>query len=186
VKKPYNPVLGEEFHAKWSDSKFGDLKLVAEQVTHHPPVSAVYFEDRKAHFCMNGHVYTRSKFMGNSVACIMEGQMQMYFTNRDAEEYTLTLPTAYARGVFFGTLIMEMGDKVTVECKRTGMLAEIEFRTKVCACKQCRKLIFHANDLCRKKGFFSGDYNEVRGTIKQDGKPVFHLVSILAVVCLFF
>lgn len=37
--KPLNPFLGEVFIGKWSDDA-GETKLVAEQVSHHPPATA--------------------------------------------------------------------------------------------------------------------------------------------------
>jgi hypothetical protein len=41
-KKPYNPVLGEQYFAQWTgDAETGDTVLKAEQVSHHPPVSVV-------------------------------------------------------------------------------------------------------------------------------------------------
>ncbi|KAF9423768.1 Oxysterol binding protein, partial [Podila epigama] len=37
-KKPYNPVLGEQYFAQWTgDEETGDTILKAEQVSHHPP-----------------------------------------------------------------------------------------------------------------------------------------------------
>ena len=39
-KKPYNPILGEQYFAQWTgDEETGDIVLEAEQVSHHPPVS---------------------------------------------------------------------------------------------------------------------------------------------------
>jgi len=39
-KKPYNPVLGEQYFAQWTgDTETGDTVLKSEQVSHHPPVS---------------------------------------------------------------------------------------------------------------------------------------------------
>jgi hypothetical protein len=37
--KPLNPFLGEVFVGKWCDDA-GETKLVAEQVSHHPPVTS--------------------------------------------------------------------------------------------------------------------------------------------------
>jgi hypothetical protein len=37
--KPLNPFLGEVFQGKWCDDA-GETKLVAEQVSHHPPATA--------------------------------------------------------------------------------------------------------------------------------------------------
>jgi len=39
-KKPYNPILGEQYFATWpGDEASGSTVLKAEQVSHHPPVS---------------------------------------------------------------------------------------------------------------------------------------------------
>jgi hypothetical protein len=45
-KKPYNPILGESFHAAWRSGTHGDTQFIAEQVSHHPPVSAFHIENR--------------------------------------------------------------------------------------------------------------------------------------------
>ncbi len=39
VSKPFNPMLGETF-----EYLEGDLKMIIEQVSHHPPISAFYAE----------------------------------------------------------------------------------------------------------------------------------------------
>ena len=66
-KKPYNPLLGEEFVAFWDH---GDSKsfMLAEQVSHHPPVSAIYIENRKKNISINAHIWTKSKFLGGNLA----------------------------------------------------------------------------------------------------------------------
>lgn len=40
-KKPFNPVLGEELNAWTEHAVHGPTLLKAEQVSHHPPVSAL-------------------------------------------------------------------------------------------------------------------------------------------------
>lgn len=40
VKKPYNPVLGEFFRCRYDYSDGTSAYYIAEQVSHHPPVSA--------------------------------------------------------------------------------------------------------------------------------------------------
>ena len=39
TKKPFNPLLGETYEMIQEDYRF-----VAEQVSHHPPISAFYFQ----------------------------------------------------------------------------------------------------------------------------------------------
>jgi hypothetical protein len=40
----------------------------------------------------------RLRFMGNSSAAIMDGEATLYFLRIPGESYTITFPTAYARG----------------------------------------------------------------------------------------
>lgn len=150
VKKPYNPILGEIFRASWDH---GDSKsfYVSEQVSHHPPISAFYGSNRAAGFVLNGSILFRSKFTGNSTAAILDGECTVYMMHYD-EEYILTFPTAYARGILWGTLLMELGGTVTIKCPQTEMKAEIDFKTK---------------------GFFGGDYNVVSGKIMHKKKTLY-------------
>ena len=46
----------------------GDLVFVAEQVSHHPPISAFYCEHVKKRISVNAHIYTKSSFLGMSVS----------------------------------------------------------------------------------------------------------------------
>ena len=45
-----------------------DLVFVAEQVSHHPPISAFYAEHVKKRISVNAHIYTKSSFLGMSVS----------------------------------------------------------------------------------------------------------------------
>ncbi len=53
TKKPFNPLLGETFDYYDPITKF---KLVVEQVSHHPPISAFYGEHE--FFTIEGHMST--------------------------------------------------------------------------------------------------------------------------------
>lgn len=44
TKKPFNPVLGETF--EYIDRDFG-TKVILEQVSHHPPISAFYCDNEE-------------------------------------------------------------------------------------------------------------------------------------------
>lgn len=50
------------------------VRFVAEQVSHHPPVSGFYCECAERAMCVNTHVWTKSKFMGMSVGVSMVGE----------------------------------------------------------------------------------------------------------------
>jgi oxysterol-binding protein len=64
-KKPYNPLLGEQFYASWSHDNGSETVFVSEQVSHHPPVSAFYMDSRKngsslCYCCCRGNTRSQS------------------------------------------------------------------------------------------------------------------------------
>ena len=93
AKKPYNPIIGETFQCSWRVPRAPDtppeptstapppppdsthqVRFVAEQVSHHPPVSGFYAECPEKRVCVNTHVWTKSKFMGMSIGVSMVGE----------------------------------------------------------------------------------------------------------------
>ncbi|KAL6056913.1 oxysterol-binding protein-related protein 5 isoform X3, variant 2 [Balamuthia mandrillaris] len=155
VKKPYNPILGEIFRASWHHDESSKSFFVAEQVSHHPPVSAFYASNRKNGLVMNGSIHFRSKFMGNSTAAILDGEATLHLLHHN-EQYIFTFPSAIARGILWGTLLMELGGNVTVRCPENDLKAEIEFKTKP---------------------FFGGDYNVISGKIIEGKKKTLYTLS---------
>ncbi|KAM4842153.1 oxysterol-binding protein-related protein 10 isoform 2-T2 [Thomomys bottae] len=155
AKKPYNPIIGETFHCSWEvpkdkvkpkrtvppssmdclehpgaddPSKSYKLRFVAEQVSHHPPISCFYCECKEKRLCINTHVWTRSKFMGMSVGVSMIGEGVLSLLEY-GEDYVFTLPSAYARSILTIPWV-ELGGKVTISCAKTGYSATVTFHTK--------------------------------------------------------
>ena len=71
------------------------------------------------------------KFYGNSVASLLEGSFRIILTDRPGEEYVVTFPNMYARGILIGTMVYEVSDPCKVTCAKHGFSAEIEFKSKV-------------------------------------------------------
>lgn len=46
------------------------------------------------------------------------------------EDYFLTMPYAHCKGILIGTLTMEMGGKVNINCPKTGYKCELDFKLK--------------------------------------------------------
>ncbi|KAM9680668.1 oxysterol-binding protein-related protein 10 isoform 2-T2 [Dama dama] len=154
AKKPYNPIIGETFHCSWEvpkdkvkarrtappapvghehpmaddSSKNYKLRFVAEQVSHHPPISCFYCECKEKRLCVNTHVWTKSKFMGMSVGVSMIGEGVLRLLEH-GEEYVFTLPSAYARSILTIPWV-ELGGKVSITCAKTGYSATVTFHTK--------------------------------------------------------
>ncbi|XP_017768264.1 PREDICTED: oxysterol-binding protein-related protein 8 isoform X2 [Nicrophorus vespilloides] len=129
LKKPYNPILGEAFRCYWLHPNGSKTYYIAEQVSHHPPVSAFYVSNRQEGFSITASILAKSKFYGNSTSAILDGIAILTLMPR-GENYTLTVPYAHCKGILMGTLSMELGGKVTIECEKTGYYTEIEFKLK--------------------------------------------------------
>ncbi|TKR93660.1 hypothetical protein L596_008073 [Steinernema carpocapsae] len=89
AKKPYNPILGETFRCRWKvpglapsgvkttagpfpGSDTNELTFFAEQVSHHPPISAFYAEVPGKKISFNAHIWTKSSFLGLSIAILIK------------------------------------------------------------------------------------------------------------------
>nr|XP_044605919.1 oxysterol-binding protein-related protein 5 [Equus asinus] len=130
IKKPYNPILGETFRCCWFHPQTNSHTFyIAEQVSHHPPVSAFHVSNRKDGFCISGSITAKSRFYGNSLSALLDGKATLTFLSR-AEDYTLTMPYAHCKGILYGTMTMELGGRVTIECEKNNLQAELEFKLK--------------------------------------------------------
>ncbi|XP_078423753.1 oxysterol-binding protein-related protein 8 isoform X1 [Cetorhinus maximus] len=130
LKKPYNPIIGETFRCMWIHPKANSRTFyIAEQVSHHPPVSAFYVSNRKDGFCVTGSILAKSKFYGNSLSAILDGEARLSFLNR-GEDYIMSMPYAHCKGIVYGPMTLELGGYVNITCEKTGYSAIIEFKLK--------------------------------------------------------
>ena len=102
-------------------------------MSHHPPISAFYVTNRQEGFTVSSSILAKSKFYGNSTSAILEGVATLNFLPR-GEDYKLTMPYAHCKGILMGTLTMELGGKVNIECSKTGYSTEMEFKLRVSEC----------------------------------------------------
>eukprot|EP00093_Oithona_nana_P003681 03681.XXX_35529_43133_1 [CDS] Oithona nana genome sequencing. len=129
LKKPYNPILGETFRCYWEHPNGSKTFYIAEQVSHHPPISANYVANREDGFTISASILAKSKFYGNSTSAVLEGNAYINLLPR-GEEYVMTLPYAHCKGILMGTMTMELGGKVTIECSKTGYTTEMDFKLR--------------------------------------------------------
>ncbi|NXA48316.1 OSBL9 protein, partial [Nothocercus julius] len=194
AKKPYNPILGEIFRCHWvlpgtegeddmepvSEGPIpwvskSSVTFVAEQVSHHPPISAFYAECFNKRIQFNAHIWTKSKFLGMSIGVHNIGQGCVTCLDYD-EHYILTFPNGYGRQVnalpdiFFSNALsiltvpwIELGGECSINCSKTGYNASIVFHTKPFYGGKKHRItaeIFSPND---KKPFCSieGEWNGI-------------------------
>uniref|UniRef100_A0A8C1A5G5 Oxysterol-binding protein n=1 Tax=Cyprinus carpio carpio TaxID=630221 RepID=A0A8C1A5G5_CYPCA len=177
AKKPYNPILGEVFFCHWdlpesedpesvSDgplpwSSKNSVSFVAEQVSHHPPISAFYAECFSKKIQFNAHIWTKSKFLGMSIGVHNIGQGCVSCLEYD-EHYILTFPNGYGRSILTVPWV-ELGGECNISCSKSGYSANIVFHTKPFYGGKTHRItaeIFAPND---KKSFCSieGEWNGV-------------------------
>ncbi|KAF5662813.1 putative oxysterol-binding protein [Fusarium heterosporum] len=164
VKKPLNPILGEIFTCYWDLENGKRAYYISEQTSHHPPKSSYFYMAPDHHIRIDGTLKPRSRFLGNSAASLMEGIAFLSLLNRGndptkGEQYILTQPNMYARGILFGKMKYELGDHSFVRCPELDLTADIDFKTK---------------------GWVGGTYNAIGGVIKREstGEVLFELSGL--------
>ncbi|XP_044156426.1 oxysterol-binding protein-related protein 9 isoform X4 [Bufo gargarizans] len=188
AKKPYNPILGEVFQCHWDlpgqeneDSEQvsegpipwaskNNVTFLAEQVSHHPPISAFYAECYNKRIQFNAHIWTKSKFLGMSIGVHNIGQGCVSCLDYD-EHYILTFPNGYGRSILTVPWV-ELGGECNINCSKTGYSAIITFHTKPFYGGKKHRVtaeIYPPND---KKSFCSveGEWNGVMYTKYANGE----------------
>uniref|UniRef100_A0AAR2M3K7 Oxysterol-binding protein n=1 Tax=Pygocentrus nattereri TaxID=42514 RepID=A0AAR2M3K7_PYGNA len=128
--KPFNPLLGETYELTREDESY---RLISEQVSHHPPISAFFAESLSQDFVFHGSIYPKLKFWGKSVEAEPKGTMTLELS-KHKEAYTWTNPMCCVHNVILGKLWIEQygtveivnhstGDKCVLNFKPCGMFA---------------------------------------------------------------
>lgn len=152
-RKPFNPILGERFFAEWNGEAegngYGKTEMIAEQVSHHPPTTAFYLRNKTAGVHVNAFSTQKTRFLGTSIKADQYGNVFVYL-EKFKEEYMLSLPEIYVRGILTGAPFIELtGDVAMVSSSGFGV-----------------KMRFIP------KPWFSGEYDQVEAVIfdTQSGK----------------
>jgi len=98
----FNPILGETF--EFVDQR-NNTRFLAEQVSHHPPISAVHAINDNWIFWQNSSPLT--KFLGNSIDLDTQGRTHVIFPKRN-EHYFYTNPSCTRiHNIIIGTMWIE-------------------------------------------------------------------------------
>lgn len=121
--KPFNPLLGETFDLILPDR---GLAVIAEQVSHHPPVSAL-------HAIGHGWKYhtahkVRSRFHPNSLEVWPEGSVHIEFD--DGDHYVYEQAHTFVHNIILGDLWIDNGGTITIrDVARKRFCAVIKLRS---------------------------------------------------------
>ncbi|XP_035214822.1 oxysterol-binding protein-related protein 3-like isoform X2 [Stegodyphus dumicola] len=94
--KPFNPVLGETFECIREDKGF---QFIAEQVSHHPPVSVCHAESKS--FIFQQDMRIKTKFWGKSMEILPLGTIHVYLPKTN-DHYQWNKVTTCVHNLFSG------------------------------------------------------------------------------------
>ncbi|XP_067049202.1 oxysterol-binding protein 1-like [Acropora muricata] len=106
--KPFNPLLGETFELINNDVGYA---LVAEQVSHHPPISALHAESDHWIFWQEYRLETR--FRGQFFKAIPTGMCHVKFKS-DGQHFSWKKPVTTVHNILVGGLFVDQEGDVVV------------------------------------------------------------------------
>ncbi|KAI5074255.1 hypothetical protein GOP47_0010216 [Adiantum capillus-veneris] len=122
AQAPFNPILGETHHVSC-----GNLNVLLEQVSHHPPISALYATNEPADLRLQWWHSPSPRFCGNRVEVTIQGKRELWM-DAHKEVYEMTSPKLVIR--FFPTFGNEWVGKSTIKCNASGFEADLLFHSR--------------------------------------------------------
>jgi hypothetical protein len=156
ASKPYNPILGEIFKCYWDHGTDDKSVFLAEQISHHPPVTAFYMRSKKrGDFKYEGWVYPQTT-ISYYVKNVNIGPSIISFTPKGSDKrevYDLRQPPVAVNGLLYGAKYLEIFDQMKLCCQDTGYSAVINFLT--------------------------GGTNKLQGSITKDGEELYTVEGVI-------
>lgn len=122
LKKPFNPLLGETF-----EIVEGDVRCVLEQVSHHPPVTALWCDTKD--FTIWGHLCFRAKLSLSGFELIPTGPFNVKL-KRTNEHFTFERPKYSVHNYIIGKLYFWINGEMTCTNHSTRDKITVRFKPK--------------------------------------------------------
>jgi hypothetical protein len=122
IGKPFNPLLGETYELIREDLGF---RIVSEQVSHHPPVSAFHAES--SDYTFHGAIHPKLKFWGKSVEVTPKGIVTLELL-KYGEVYTWQNVNCCVHNIIVGKLWIELYGSMEVVNHKTKHKAVLNFK----------------------------------------------------------
>lgn len=148
IIKPFNPLLYETYEFEYELEDSSKVKALSQQVSHHPPITAVYSES--GNFIYNGSVNPKIKFWGRSIEVQPDGQCRIYL-KRHKETYVFKSVSCSVHNIIVGKLWFEHHGPLDIRCLESNIQANLVFR---------------------RAGWFSNDLHRFDGFIVSAGEEV--------------
>jgi len=128
-KKPYNPILGE-VHETHIESRIGcgNTYFVGEQVSHHPPITAVHIYNKQEDIILTENLSFGVTFGGNKLSIVTNGPGRLRLEKLN-ETYDMPkkIPDMTVRQLILGTKKIFWEGNLTVTCKESGLTSYLSF-----------------------------------------------------------
>mgnify|MGYP000927402830 FL=1 len=124
TKKPFNPLLGETFEYLPMD---GSYRFIAEQVSHHPPISAAYAEGSAFKYWINSAAVT--SFKGNSLEVRFLNPVFIVL-NRYNDHITFKRPTMVYSNIIVGKPHVQYYGNIRFRNSKTGDTAVLSLEKR--------------------------------------------------------
>ncbi|CAO2820298.1 unnamed protein product [Amaranthus hypochondriacus] len=111
--KPFNPILGETYEMV----NHGGITFIAEQVSHHPPMSAAHAEND--HFTYDITSKLKTKFLGNSVDVYPVGRTRVTL-KKHGDVLELVPPPTKVNNLIFGRTWVDSPGEMVLSNLTTG------------------------------------------------------------------
>lgn len=152
--KPFNPLLGETFELERPE-----FRIICEQVSHHPPVSA--FHADSDNFVFHGSIHPKLKFWGKSVEIQPKGTVTVELP-KWKEAYTWNNVNCCVHNIIVGKLWIEQHGTMEVVNHSTGHRAILEFKSASWSSKDLHRVEGFIVDKDKKKiKFMYGKWTEL-------------------------
>lgn len=122
VIKPFNHILGETFQGT-----IGDAKIDVEQISHHPPISAVYFTNN--YFTYSSIEDFSISTWPNSIVA-KKGKFKPVLKLKDSRAtlYTITYPTFTISNTLIGKIHAHYNDEMIFKDKTNKLIGVVRFQ----------------------------------------------------------
>ena len=127
LTKFFNPVLGETF--EYVDNKL-NFRYFAEQVSHHPAISAMHCEGDGWVIYANTNAKAVFNLFGNALEIDPIGRTFVKFFDHDDELISITKPKSIVHNIMFGDMYLEPSGKSLCTNHNTGDVVEMTFYEK--------------------------------------------------------
>ncbi|XP_063542302.1 oxysterol-binding protein-related protein 3-like isoform X10 [Cydia strobilella] len=121
ASKPFNPLLAETYEYVRGER---DFRFIAEQVSHHPPISACHAESPRWTFWQEARIKT--KFWGKSMEFQPTGRVHVRLTP-SGDHYSWNKVTTCVHNLFGGQRWVDQYGDMHIVCHGTDITCKLQF-----------------------------------------------------------